>query len=188
MNDNPLVMVVGMCGAGKSAVTAHFHEKGWQLVRFGEITIRELASRGLDVSEANERAIREELRELHGPDAYAKMLLPSIRKALKSGPTVIDGLYSWAEYKFLKRNVNSRMHVVAVFVPRQVRYERLSRRRVRPLMPSEAEARDTSEIENIEKGGPIAMADFTICNDKSEADLAAEVNALLLTEILKEAE
>ena len=176
-------MVVGMCGTGKSSVADYLRRKGWQAVRFGEITTRELNARGLPNSEANERAIREGLRKTHGWDAYAKLSLPKIKEALAVGPTVIDGLYSWSEYKFLRRNLENRMHVVAVFTTRSIRYERLARRPVRPLSFKEAGLRDFAEVENLEKGGPIAIADYVILNDESEKELLVSVDRLLSTYI-----
>jgi dephospho-CoA kinase len=60
---------------------------------------------------------------------------------------------------------------VAVCSPPKTRHARLANRRVRPLTNQEAADRDKSEIENINKGGPIALADFTIINDSSLHDL-----------------
>lgn len=180
-NDNTLFMVVGMCGAGKSVLSEHLKQKGWQVVRFGEITIHELDVRGLPLTEANERAIREELRRAQGSDAYAKQMLPKIKGALELGPTVIDGLYSWSEYKFLRSNLKNQMYVVAMVASRHIRYERLARRPIRGLSPEEAELRDFAEIENLEKGGPIAVADYFILNDGSEEELSRSVDRLLLT-------
>jgi dephospho-CoA kinase len=106
--------------------------------------------------------VREELRSKHGMDAYARLSLPAIRRSLSQGPTAIDGLYSWSEYKFLKTRFGERMKVVAIFTPRAMRYARLSKRPERPLTFEEAEQRDFAEIENVEKGGPIAIADYTL--------------------------
>ena len=187
-NNNPLVTIVGMCGAGKSSVTDALKRRGWRVIRFGEITMRELNARGLPKNEANERAVREELRKVHGSDAYARLSLPRIKEVLAVGPTAIDGLYSWAEYKFLKHNLESEMHVVAVFTTRSIRYERLARRPVRPLSSDEAELRDFAEIENLEKGGPIAMADYVILNDGTEEELLLSIDRLLSTHILSKPE
>ena len=181
ISNNTLVMIVGMCGAGKSLVAEHLKRKGWQMIRFGEITIHELNARGLPHTEANERAIREELRRVQGSDAYAKQLLANIKEALELGPTVIDGLYSWSEYKFLRRNLKNQMYVVAVIASRYIRYERLAHRPVRRLSPEEAELRDFAEIEKLEKGGPIAVADYVILNDGSKEELLLSVDKLLLT-------
>ena len=61
--------------------------------------------------------------------------------------------------------------VVAVYASPETRYERLGKRQVRPLTSAEAASRDIAEIENTNKGGPIAMADFTIVNETTLKDL-----------------
>jgi dephospho-CoA kinase len=180
-HSNGLVALVGMSGAGKSSAARHFARKGWRIVPFGEITMRELASRGLPINEANEKAVREELRTIHGMDAFAKLSLPEIREAHAAGPLLIDGLYSWAEYKYLNEQLGRRLVIVAIYTTRALRYARLSQRTERPLTLGEAEQRDFAEIENVEKGGPIAIADYTILNDGTEEDLIAEVDRLLAT-------
>jgi dephospho-CoA kinase len=63
---------------------------------------------------------------------------------------------------------------VAVWSSPKTRYARLASRLSRRLTPEEAAGRDTAEIENIAKGGPIAMADFTIINESSLEDLKKE--------------
>ena len=180
------LVVVGMCGSGKSSVAAHLKRKGWPVVRFGDITMREVQRRGLPVSEANERQVREKLRALHGMDAYAQMLLPEIRDHLSRGPLVLDGLYSWSEYKYLLAHLREKLVVLAVTAPRAVRYARLASRPERPLSPEEALSRDIAEIETLEKGGPIAMADHTILNTGSPQALEAAVDALIETAIRAE--
>ncbi len=143
--------------------------------------MQELGKRGLPVNEANEKAVREELRATHGMDAYAKLLLPDIKESLAAYSTVIDGLYSWAEYKFLKSHFREQMKLVAIYTTRSMRYARLSQRRIRPLSTEEAERRDYAEIENVEKGGPIAMADYTVINDGTEEELFQAMDKLLST-------
>jgi len=179
-HDNPLLVLVGMAGSGKSTVARHLDRRGWRTMRFGEITMREVEARGLPINEPNEKAVREELRATHGMAAYAKLSLPDITEALASGPLLIDGLYSWAEYRYLKDRFGQRMHVLAVFTARALRYARLSQRAERPLTAQEAEQRDFAEIENLEKGGPIAIADSTILNNGTEEDMLAEVDKLLV--------
>jgi len=177
----PLLVIVGMAGSGKSSVARHLEQKGWRVIRFGALTMQELEKRGLPINEANEKVVREELRAKHGMDAYARLLLPAIKESLATGPTVIDGLYSWAEYKFLKSHFGEQMRVVAVYTTRSVRYARISQRPDRPLSFEEAEQRDYAEIENVEKGGPIALADYTIVNDGTEKELSRAVDKLLST-------
>ena len=177
----PLLIIVGMAGSGKSSVAQHLQKKGWRVIRFGAITIDEVKSRALPVNEANEKSVREELRAKHGMDAYARLSLPEIKESLSNSSTILDGLYSWSEYKFLKKRFGKQMQVIAIFTPRSVRYDRLARRPERPLTFKEAEQRDFAEIDNVEKGGPIAMADYTIINDGTEKDLCRVLDRLLST-------
>jgi dephospho-CoA kinase len=161
------VFIVGMAGSGKSEVARVFETAGFARVRFGDITDEEVRRRGLELNEANERRVREELRREHGMAAYAKLSLPRIDALLQSTDVVVDGLYSWEEYTLLKNHYGDRFTVVAVWASPATRHRRLAGRPIRPLTPQEAVSRDIAEIEQTNKGGPIAMADFTIINDSS---------------------
>ena len=178
---HPLLVIVGMAGSGKSSVARHLESKGWRVIRFGALTMQELEKRGLPINEANEKSIREEFRAKHGMDAFAKLLLPKIQESLAKSPTVIDGMYSWAEYKLLRKRFGDEMKVVAIYTSRSVRYAPISQRKERPLAFEEAEQRDHAEIENVEKAGPIVMADYIIVNDGTEKDLFRVVDRLLST-------
>lgn len=177
-NGRPLI-VVGMCGSGKSAVAEYLREQGCTVIRFGQITIDELQRRGMPISPENERVVREEIRARQGMDAYARTLLSKIEAALNAGRLVIDGLYSWSEYKYLKQRLPRDPLVVAVFCPRHLRYRRLAERSERPLTAEEAEKRDIAELEALDKGGPIAMADYMLLNDGSMNDLRNLIDKLL---------
>lgn len=184
----PFVAIVGMPGSGKSIVVDYLKENGWNVVYFGKLTIKELETRDLAATEANEKEVREQLREEHGMAAYAKLLLPEIKKALSKGKTVIDGLYSWSEYKYLREHLDSKLYLLHVFSPKWLRYKRLAQRDTRPLSKEEARKRDFAEIERLEKGGPIAMADFTIINDGSKKELYAAVEAVISRILSKDRE
>jgi dephospho-CoA kinase len=166
-----VVAVVGMTGSGKSEVARLFGEKGFATVRFGDVTDEAVKELGLPLTEENERPVREEIRKKHGMAAYAILSVPRIDAALKAANVVVDGLYSWEEYLYLKEHYGDNFYVVGVWSSPQERYQRLGSRNIRPLTPVEAAGRDRAEIENLNKGGPIAMADFTILND-------ADINAL----------
>ncbi|HJX12637.1 MAG TPA: AAA family ATPase [Dehalococcoidales bacterium] len=174
-----VVSIVGMTGAGKSEVSRLFREKGFAVVRFGDVTDEEVKKLGLELNEATERQVREFLREKYGMAAYARLNLPRIDAALKTSSVVVDGLYSWEEYEQLKTHYADDFKVVAVWASPWTRYARLVSRPVRPLTPDEAAGRDRAEIENLNKGGPIAMADFTILNDTSLADLKKQVAVII---------
>ncbi len=174
-----VVAIVGMAGAGKSEVARRFEQSGFSRIRFGDATDGELRRRGLARNEDNERAIRELLRREHGMAAYARLNLPRINAALEKSNVVIDGLYSWEEYLFLKERYGDDFRVVAVWASPRTRYERLGHRAERPLAPAEAASRDRAELEKTNKGGPIAMADFTVTNESSVTDLESQVQELI---------
>lgn len=177
---NKIIAVVGMCGSGKSIACDLFQENGWKYIRFGQITIDELKKEGKEITPENEKAMRESLRQDHGMEAFAKLSLPKIQEALESSSVIIDGLYSWSEYKILKKSFGDALEVLCVYAPPVLRYKRLAERkfsvndentRMRPLTLEQARARDFAEIENIEKGGPIAMADYTVSNTQGLNEL-----------------
>ena len=181
-----IVAIVGMTGSGKSTAAECLVDRGWRHIRFGQVTIDRLRDEGREINPENEKQMREQLRIDHGMGAFALLSLPAIEEGLKQGHVVIDGMYSWSEQKILKESYGERIHVVAIVSSPKTRYNRLESRvhdarkdpqfRMRPLTADEARKRDHAEIENIEKGGPIAMADFTVVNESAPQDM---IDALL---------
>lgn len=174
-----VVSIVGMAGSGKSEVAKIFENNGYGKVRFGDITDKEIMKRGLELNEKNERYVRQQLRKEHGMSAYAKLSLSRIDYLLKSVDVIVDGLYSWEEYTLLKGRYGDHFCVVAVWASPETRCERLTKRPVRPLTAEEAFSRDVAEIEDTNKGGPIAMANFTIINESSFEALESETKRVL---------
>ncbi len=179
MNNGKIVAVVGMCGSGKSVATEVFTKAGFKSVYFGGVTMEELEKRGLPKLEANERAVREQLRAEHGLAAYAVLLYDRIKAYSEEGGVVLDGLYSWSEYKYLKERFGDSLSVLAIVTDRGLRYSRLTSRTVRPLTNDEARARDYAEIENLEKGGPISIADRYITNNGTADELVKAIEAYI---------
>jgi dephospho-CoA kinase len=174
-----VVSIVGMAGAGKSEVARVFEGAGFTKIRFGDITDQEIEKRGLEPGEESERYIREFIRREHGMAAYARLNRPRIDSALTNSDVVVDGLYSWEEYTLLKDCYGDNLYVVAVWASPRTRYARLVARASRRLTASEAANRDRAEIENVNKGGPIAMADYTIINESSVEKLRAATERII---------
>jgi dephospho-CoA kinase len=184
---NRIYAIVGMAGSGKSIACDVLKDMGWKYIRFGQVTIDRLEAEGKAVTEESEKKMREALRKEYGMGAYALLALPAIEKGFKKGSVVIDGLYSWSEYKILKEIFKDTLTVVHIYASPKTRYLRLDQRshdikdekhRMRRLAPVEAEKRDYAEIENIEKGGPIAMADYTVVNEGALDDLKQAMKEL----------
>ncbi len=175
-NDVQIVAIVGMPGAGKSLASDFFRTKGLPVLRFGDETERGLKELGRDINEANERWYREKLRHDLGMAAMAIKIEPRITQALQksSNIVILDGLYSWEEYVYLKQKFPG-LFLLCIFAPPSVRYQRLADRPVRRLTQEEAEGRDIAEIENLNKGGPIARADYLIKNESTREALVEEL-------------
>jgi dephospho-CoA kinase len=92
---------------------------------------------------------------------------------------IFDGLYTWSEYRILKHEFPGEITVVALTPNKHLRHQRLAHRPERPFTASEANERDWSEIENLEKGGPIAIADYFLQNNGSIEDLHSELDVIL---------
>lgn len=172
-----IVAIVGMAGSGKSVASEFFRSKGVPVLRFGDQTDIELKEAGLPPTEANERAYREKIRAELGMAAMAIKIEPRIIEAAKDHNfIVLDGLYSWEEYVYLKDKF-FQLILLCMWAPPEVRYKRLTMRPVRPLTKEEAKNRDVAEIEHLNKGGPIAMADYLIANTANEKMLLGELSS-----------
>lgn len=176
-----VITFVGMPGAGKSTLVDYLEEKGIPNVYFGGITLDEVKARGLEINPDNEKIVREDLRAKEGPGVYAKRIIAKIDDLANKGheTVVADGLYSWTEYKIFKEHYGDNALIIAITAPRKVRHTRLANRPVRPLTEEEVSKREYAEIENIEKGGPIANADYTLTNNGTPEELIAQLHSII---------
>ena len=71
------------------------------------------------------------------------------------------------------------MKFVAVVLDRKLRYERVEKRSSRAFDGRAIRERDISEIENLEKGGPIALADYYILNNGTVEELQDDIDKVL---------
>ena len=177
---NKLIAVVGMSGTGKSVITEYLEANNYTKLYFGGITYKLMKEAGIERTEdgKSEKEFREKLRAEHGPECYAKFLEPEIKEALEKGNVVLDGLYSWYEYKYLIERFEN-LKLVCVVTDKNIRYERVA---VRPDRPFDREAikyRDLSEIENLYKGGPIAYADYYILNNHEKDETIERLKEIL---------
>ncbi len=183
-HDNLKILAfVGLAGTGKSTAVAHFTEKGYPKVYFGGVILDAMTKAGIEHTEANEKQFREKFREQNGKDAVVNKIIEQIHNLADAGQhrIIADGLYTWTEYKALKQAFPGELQVVAIVAPRRHRYRRLAQRPVRPLTATEAYERDQAEIENLEKGGPIAIADHYVVNDESTETFFKHLDAVEAT-------
>ena len=174
-----VIAIVGMTGAGKTTTADYIVKKGFSKVYFGGMIISELKKRGFAITPEAEKKVIAELRAKYGNGLFAEYFLDDIRCKLKTSSIVIDGLYSWSEYLYLKKHLDYNLIIICVILDKNTRYERLASRSDRCLSAEEAMKRDINEIEKIEKGGPISFADYYVLNDKSKEELFDRIDKII---------
>ena len=94
---------------------------------------------------------------------------------VKEGNVVVESMYSWSEYKFLKDHFGDAFKVLAVVTDCSIRRERLLTRVIRPMTYEQSISRDYAEIENIEKAQEIVS---TLDNENASLCYGYEKGAI----------
>jgi dephospho-CoA kinase len=175
-----IIAFVGMPGSGKSTAVDYLSKKGYPKVYFGGVIYDAMREANIEITPESQTVFREEIREREGKDFVANRIITQVNNLIDAGQhrIIADGLYTWTEFKLLKRAFPGELTVVAILAPRIMRHRRLADRPDRPFTPEEAKLRDWSEIEQLEKGGPIAMADYFIHNDGDVVNLTTQIDTL----------
>ena len=181
MNDVKILVFVGMSGSGKTTAIDYLTEKGIPKIYFGGIIYQAMREAGIEITPESQQRFREEIRQKEGKDFVIKRVLKEIQDLINAGQKriVLDGLYSWTDYKILKKAYPTETTVIAIILPRALRHHRVSERPDRPFNAQEINERDWSELENLEKGAPIAIADYYLENSGSISDLHKQLEQLL---------
>jgi len=182
--DVKILAIVGMAGSGKSTAIDYLTDKKNPKIYFGGVIYKAMAEAGIERTPESEQEFRREIREREGKDFVVKRAIQEAKNLIAAGQKriVLDGLYSWTEYKILRKEWPTEMTVVAIVAPKALRRKRLAERKERPFNAEEAAQRDIHEIEDIEKGGPIAIADYYVDNSGTIEDFK-ENFAELVSEI-----
>lgn len=178
-----IIAFVGMAGSGKSVAVDYMTEKGVPKIYFGGMIYKEMERRGIERTPdgESEKKFREEIRETEGKDWVVRQVIDSVYDLAEAGQKriVLDGVYSWTEYRILRHEFPGILTFVAVVVDKNLRYKRVAARPERPFQLDEIKERDRSEIENLEKGGPIAAADYYILNNGTVEDMKGRLVEIL---------
>ena len=158
---NKLIAIVGMSGSGKSYACDLLEEKGYKNVYFGGVIYDKMKEEGIEITPDSQKSFRENLRKEYGMGVVAMLLLDKIDALYKENNVVLDGIYSWDEYKILKEKFPA-LTMICIIIDKNLRYDRVEKRKDRPFNAEDIIKRDIAEIENSAKGGPIAYADYYI--------------------------
>ena len=183
MDNVKILAVVGMSGSGKSVIVDYLTEKGYPKVYFGGMIYKEMEKRGIERTEdgESEKKFREEIREKEGKDWVVNQVIAETKDLIRAGQKriILDGVYSWTEYKILKHEFPKCRTFIAIVVDKHLRYERVAKRKNRAFDGKAIRERDRSEIENLEKGGPIVAADYYILNNGTIEDVKTATDKIL---------
>lgn len=173
-----IIAVVGLAGSGKSEASDYFKSKNQPVIAFGKIINEYVDKINLKHVEDNHKKIREDIRKKYGMAAMAILNEKKIRDSLgKNSIVIIDGLYSWEEYVYLKEKFPKvKVYLLAIFADKHTRYSRASKRRYRKELYGEE--RDINELIGTNKGPAIAFADFLIKNNFSKEEFHDKLDAV----------
>jgi len=173
-----VIAFVGMPGAGKSLASSWAADLGYEVIYLGKLTMEELKKRELEVTEANEKMVRESLREELGMDAFAKKAAEKMEE-LGEEKYALDGVRSYQEYEFLKGKYGEDFSSIAFLTSPKVRHARLKKRMVRPLTEEESRSRDKAELDKLKHADTIAMADYYIINNGDMKEFKEKLEGLI---------
>ncbi len=165
-----IIAIVGLPGSGKTDAADFFHKKNIPTISFGKIINDYINKKKISHNEKNHKIIREEIRAKNGNEALAVLNAEKIKTALKDNSiVVIEGMRSWEEYLFLKKEfADVKIVILCIYADKHLRYKRISKRNNRSELYGEE--RDINEIVGINMGPTIAYADFVIKNNYSLKD------------------
>lgn len=175
-----IVAVLGMPGSGKSEAIEFLMAKyRWPKIYFAQPTFDEMEKRGLERTQANERLVREDLRNLHGEDFYAQEAVKKV-EALAPAPVILlESFYSASEYRVFKERFGDDFLTIAIHARPLIRHTRLLTRPERPLTISESKERDWAQLTRLTQGTPIALADHMIVNEGSKEELCQRLDEVI---------
>lgn len=176
-----IIALVGLAGSGKSTAVDYLTKKGYPKAYFGGVIYKAMAEENIEVTWESQKVFREDIRVREGKDFVVKRIIKEVHDLIGAGQhrIILDGLYSWSEYRILKSEFPGAMTTIAVVTPKHLRKKRMATRPERPMTAEEVDQRDWTEIENLEKGGPIAIADYFVHNDKDVANLTTQIDDIL---------
>jgi len=167
-----------MPGAGKTLAAEYAKKMSYPVVVMGDVIRDEVKQRGLKPTPENLGEIMLKIRRDEGQGAVAKRCIPKIEN--EEGPVVIiDGVRSLEEVEEFRKAFQN-FSLITIYCSPKARFKHLFKRDRSddPDLWSEFIERDLREL-RVGLGSAIAMADYTVLNEGSKAQLKSTVQRLI---------
>ena len=173
----PVILLVGMPGAGKEEFVKIAREMGYDVVRMGDVVRDFVASQGLELRDGVVGRVANEEREKHGIDIWAKRTVERIEKGNR---VLIDGVRCVEEVDVFRSHFGDDVKLVGIFAPRDERFKRILNRGRKDDVHSWEEfvEREKREL-SWGLGNVFALADYMILNTSSLEDFHSKVRDFL---------
>lgn len=182
-------MIIGLTGknaSGKGEVANYLKSKGFVYYSLSDVIREEATKRGLEHSRGNLIDLGNELREKFGAGYLAKQINKKIRQQLKINKNqtfAIDSIRSPFEVKELMKN--KEFILFGVDAPIEIRFKRLLERNRLGDAKTLENFKKQEQRENLKSNTnqqldkTFGMAEKTVLNDGSLADLHRRIDALI---------
>ena len=174
----PVILLVGMPGAGKEEFVRVARVEGYEIVRMGDIVRNFVLSLGLELKDEIVGKIASEERNKYGIDIWARRTLERVKNKKR---TLIDGVRCLEEVEVFKNALGEDAKLVGIFAPRKVRFERILNRGREDDIHSwdEFVAREMRELK-WGLGNVFALADYMLLNTSTLEDFRKNVRSFLI--------
>lgn len=178
-----VIGITGTDGAGKGTVVSYLVSKhGFTHYSSRDFIVAEIEKQGLELSRSQMRLTANELRENFGNDVVVVKALERAKNESKDN-VVIESVRATAEAEYLKAHGGI---ILAVDADAKVRFERVQARRsatdkvtLEQFLEHEELEKNDPNPHGMQKAKVMEMADFTIKNSESIADLQNQVEEFL---------
>lgn len=173
-----LIGLTGTNGSGKGEAAAYLKTKGYAYLSLSDLIREELQKEGIEVTRNTLIRKGNELREKHGPDVLARMVMEKVK-----GKSVIDSIRNPHEVEYLREQQG--FILLAIDAPVELRYKRVKKRGRQESASSLEEfmAKEQEEMTASEKGQQLhscmKMADSVVVNDGTLEDFHCKLEETL---------
>ncbi len=196
----PEMIVLGFTGtfaAGKdtaiSIIAEKYGSKAFE-ISTANLVREEAAKRGLSLGRENLQSVSNDMRLKHGAGIFAKMSVEQINAQHDKTIALVSGIRTTGEINELRKAFNKNFFLIAINAPIETRYLRIKQRaRAGENLLSFEQFKQSEEREMQGAAGPhsqniaatMKMADYTIDNNGTEAELNKKIEVLLKNHINK---